>query len=86
MILKMGSIFIRLSMSYKDFTNQLKVRLEKKGNLKLNPVLKLKIIDVCNKNDNPKFLMEAANWWTKTNELDHFEKAYKIKGMVEHGL
>lgn len=36
-----------------------------------------------NKNNNPKLLMEAATWWIQTNELDHFEKALKIKKMVE---
>lgn len=36
-----------------------------------------------NKNDNPELLMEAAQWWIKTNQLDHFEKAVKIKKMVE---
>lgn len=35
-----------------------------------------------NKNDNPALLMEAAQWWIVTHELDHFEKAVKIKGMV----
>lgn len=35
-----------------------------------------------NKNDNPELLMEAAEWWIKTNQLDHFEKAVKIKEMV----
>jgi len=35
-----------------------------------------------NKNDNPELLMEAAEWWIKTNKLDHFEKAVKIKAMV----
>ena len=39
-----------------------------------------------NKNDNPELLMEAATWWIKTHELDHFEKAYKIKDMVENNL
>jgi len=39
-----------------------------------------------NKNDNPELLMEAATWWIETHELDHFEKALKIKGMVEAGL
>lgn len=39
-----------------------------------------------NKNDNPELLMEAATWWIETHKLDHFEKAYKIKGMVEQGL
>ena len=36
-----------------------------------------------NKNDNPALLMEMAEWWIKTNELDHFEKAVKIKKMLE---
>ena len=36
-----------------------------------------------NKNDNPKLLMEAAEWWIMTHKLDHFEKAIKIKQMVE---
>lgn len=36
-----------------------------------------------NKNDNPETLMEVAQWWIETNKLDHFEKAVKIKKMVE---
>jgi hypothetical protein len=36
-----------------------------------------------NKNDNPALLMEAAEWWIMTHQLDHFEKAVKIKKMVE---
>jgi hypothetical protein len=36
-----------------------------------------------NKNDNPELLMEAAKWWIHTHQLDHFEKAVKIKRMVE---
>jgi hypothetical protein len=36
-----------------------------------------------NKNDDPERLMEAATWWIKAHKLDHFEKAYKIKAMVE---
>jgi hypothetical protein len=39
-----------------------------------------------NKNDDPELLMEAATWWIKTHQLDHFEKAVKIKAMVEQGL
>lgn len=35
-----------------------------------------------NKNDNPTLLMEVAEWWIKTNKLDHFEKAVKIKELV----
>lgn len=37
-----------------------------------------------NKNDNPKLLMEVATWWIKTHTLDHFEKAVKIKMMIEN--
>jgi len=36
-----------------------------------------------NKNDDPELLMEVAQWWILTNKLDHFEKAVKIKKMVE---
>ena len=36
-----------------------------------------------NKNDNPVLLMEAAEWWIKTHQLNHFEKAIKIKNMVQ---
>jgi hypothetical protein len=35
-----------------------------------------------NKNDNPLLLMEAATWWIQTHQLNHFEKAAKIKAMV----
>lgn len=35
-----------------------------------------------NKNTNPELLMEVAEWWIKTNKLDHFEKAVKIKKMI----
>ena len=37
-----------------------------------------------NKSDNPELLMEAATWWIKTHKLDHFEKAVKIKSLVEN--
>jgi hypothetical protein len=36
-----------------------------------------------NKNDDPELLMEAAQWWIVENRLDHFEKAKKIKLIVE---
>jgi Family of unknown function (DUF6500) len=36
-----------------------------------------------NKNDNPELLMEAAEWWIREHRLDHFEKAVKIKKLVE---
>jgi hypothetical protein len=38
-----------------------------------------------NKNDQPEVLMEAARWWIETHQLDHFEKASKIKDMVQAG-
>ena len=39
-----------------------------------------------NKNDDPEGLMEVATWWIKTHQLDHFEKAIKIRTMIEKGL
>lgn len=36
-----------------------------------------------NKNDDPESLMEVAEWWIRTHELDHFEKAVKIRALVE---
>ena len=39
-----------------------------------------------NKNDDPKLLMEAAEWWIKTHELDHFVKAVKIRDMIKSGI
>jgi hypothetical protein len=36
-----------------------------------------------NKNTNPQLLMEAAEWWIMTHKLNHFEKAVKIRGMVQ---
>ena len=38
-----------------------------------------------NRNDDPDMLMEAATWWIKTHQLDHFEKATKIREMVFAG-
>jgi hypothetical protein len=35
-----------------------------------------------NRNDDPELLMEAAEWWIRTNRLDHFEKAIKIRAMA----
>ena len=36
-----------------------------------------------NKNNDPKLLMEVAKWWIMEHELNHFEKAVKIRGMVK---
>ncbi|NIZ10097.1 DUF6500 family protein [Pseudooceanicola sp. HF7] len=38
-----------------------------------------------NRNDDPELLMEAAEWWIRTHELDHFEKATKIRDMIRAG-
>ena len=42
-----------------------------------------------NKNDDPppppELLMEAAEWWIKTHQLDHFEKATKIRDLIRSG-
>ncbi|KFC68715.1 hypothetical protein FF80_01668 [Devosia sp. LC5] len=35
-----------------------------------------------NRNDDPELLMEAAEWWIRTHQLDHFEKAVRIRAMV----
>ena len=39
-----------------------------------------------NKNDQPQILMEVAEWWIMKHKLDHFEKAVKIKQMIEDNL
>lgn len=36
-----------------------------------------------NKNDTPGLLIEVAIWWIQTQQLDHFEKASKIKQLVQ---
>lgn len=36
-----------------------------------------------NKNDNPKSLMELVKWWIEIHQLDHFEKAVKIKRIIQ---
>jgi len=36
-----------------------------------------------NKNDDPALLMEAAIWWIQTHKLNHFEKAMKIKHLLQ---
>ena len=37
-----------------------------------------------NKNTTPELLMDAATWWIMTHKLDHFEKAVKIKALLEN--
>ena len=35
-----------------------------------------------NKNNDPDTLMQVATWWIQTHQLDHFEKAIKIKQLI----
>lgn len=35
-----------------------------------------------NKNDDPETLMQMATWWIQMHQLDHFEKAIKIKQLI----
>ncbi len=35
-----------------------------------------------NRNDNPELLFEAARWWILVHELDHFEKAAKVRDLL----
>ena len=35
-----------------------------------------------NKNTDPDLLMQMAKWWIKTHQLDHFEKATKIRQLI----
>ena len=39
-----------------------------------------------NKNDNPELLIYMAKWWIEKHKLDNFEKATKIKDMIENNL
>lgn len=39
-----------------------------------------------NKNTDPALLMEVAKWWIETHQLDHFEKAVKIRAMIKQSL
>lgn len=35
-----------------------------------------------NKNNDPESLMQVATWWIQIHQLDHFEKAVKIKQLI----
>ena len=39
-----------------------------------------------NKNNNTELLQSVATWWITDNKFDHFEKAIKIKKVVENLL
>ena len=54
-------------------------KIQKKG-----PNVGLSFYDFfANKNDDPALLMEVAQWWIMTHQLNHFEKALKIKQMLQ---
>lgn len=36
-----------------------------------------------NKNKTPDLLFEVAHWWIKSQQLDHFEKAIKVKKLIQ---
>lgn len=55
-------------------------KIEKKGN---NVGLSFYAF-FSNENNEPDLLMEVAQWWIKTHRLNHFEKATKIKEIVEN--
>jgi len=57
-------------------------KIEKKGN---NVGLSFYAF-FANKNDNPELLMVVAEWWIMTHQLDHFEKAIKIKEIIKTEL
>lgn len=38
-----------------------------------------------NRNDDPEALMAMAEWWIRQHQLDHFEKAVKIREMIASG-
>lgn len=35
-----------------------------------------------NKNDDPETLMQVATWWIQTHQLDHFEKAVRVRQLI----
>lgn len=37
-----------------------------------------------NKNTNPSLLMSVATWWIQEMKFDHFEKAVKIKSVIQN--
>jgi Family of unknown function (DUF6500) len=39
-----------------------------------------------NKNEDPELLMEAATWWISTHKLDHFEKAVRIRDLINQAV
>jgi mannitol-1-phosphate/altronate dehydrogenase len=36
-----------------------------------------------NKNTDPELLLQVATWWIMEMKFDHFEKAVRIKSIVE---
>jgi hypothetical protein len=71
----------------KDITNKIIQICDKKIEAKGEGVGLSFYAFFANINSDPELLMTVATWWIKTHKLNHFEKALKIKAMVqkEHG-
>ncbi|MBP6981584.1 hypothetical protein KBB25_02315 [Candidatus Gracilibacteria bacterium] len=39
-----------------------------------------------NKNTDPETLQEVATWWITEKRFDHFEKALKIRNLIQETL
>jgi hypothetical protein len=73
-----GTLFMRDSLKQQiiDICNQ---KIEKKG-----PGVSVSFYAFfSNKNEDPQLLMEAAEWWISTNQLNHFEKAVRIRDLIQ---
>jgi Family of unknown function (DUF6500) len=76
------SIFIRKTMR-DSLKNKIVEVCDKKINSKGSDVGVSFYAFFANKNDDPELLMEAAIWWIQTHKLGHFEKATKVKKLVQ---
>jgi hypothetical protein len=76
-----GKLFMRDSLKQQivDICNQ---KIEKKG-----PGVSVSFYAFfSNRNEDPQLLMEAAEWWISTHKLDHFEKAVRIRDLVNQDV
>jgi hypothetical protein len=76
-----GNLLMRDSLKQQivDICNQ---KIEKKG-----PGVSVSFYAFfSNKNEDPELLMEAAAWWISTHKLDHFEKAVRIRDLINQAV
>jgi len=52
----------------------------------MNPELQSRIMRICDDKIAKKGENVGLSWWIKTHQLDHFEKALKIKRLVSAEL